>query len=127
MILFVLAVALLTGCATTQKNSTQQPQSRISYLEAELQRKDQKISELEDELQSRNTFSEKQNFSLALDSEMSVKQIQRALKKAGFYNGTVDGKMGPQTKAAIAAFQKAHNLKADGVAGKKTQSELRKY
>lgn len=129
IILFVLAVVFFAGCATTQKSSgqTQQLQSRISYLEAELQRKDQEISLLEREGKDRNTFSEDRDYSSSSGSEMSVKQIQRALKNAKFYKGSIDGKMGSQTKTAIAAFQKAHGLKADGVAGKKTQAELRKY
>lgn len=127
--LFVLVAIVLAGCATTQKSSvqTQQLQSRINYLEAELQRKDQEISLLEREERDRNVFSERRDYSPSSGSEMSVKQMQRALKNAGFYKGSIDGKMGPQTKAAITAFQKARGLKADGVAGKRTQVELRKY
>ncbi|HTZ11516.1 MAG TPA: peptidoglycan-binding domain-containing protein, partial [Candidatus Margulisiibacteriota bacterium] len=48
------------------------------------------------------------------------KDIQSALKNAGFYAGEVDGKIGPKTKAAIEAFQKANNLKPDGKVGPKT-------
>jgi peptidoglycan hydrolase-like protein with peptidoglycan-binding domain len=55
------------------------------------------------------------------------KDIQRALKNAGFDPGTIDGKLGPKTKQAILDFQKAKNLKADGKVGPKTWSELEKY
>lgn len=58
---------------------------------------------------------------------MKRKQIQKALKNAGFYQGAVDGKIGPKTKEAIIKFQKAHNLKPDGIAEKKTSVELNKY
>jgi len=55
------------------------------------------------------------------------KQIQIALQKAGFYKGKIDGKIGPQTKEAIKAFQKANGLKADGIVGKRTIEKLNKY
>jgi hypothetical protein len=55
------------------------------------------------------------------------RDIQTALKNAGFYNGAVDGKIGPKTKSAIEEFQKAKGLKADGRVGPKTWAELEKY
>lgn len=60
-------------------------------------------------------------------SKLTVKQIQAALKVAGFYKGKIDGKVGTQTKKAIKAFQKAHGLKTDGVVGQKTERALREY
>ena len=54
-------------------------------------------------------------------------EIQRALKKAGYYTGAIDGKAGPKTKKAIEDFQKAKGLKADGKVGPKTWAELEKY
>ena len=55
------------------------------------------------------------------------KDVQTALKNAGFYAGTIDGKIGPKTKSAIMAFQKAKGLNADGKVGPKTWAELEKY
>lgn len=55
------------------------------------------------------------------------KEIQTALKNAGFYAGTIDGKVGPRTKKAILDFQKANALKADGKVGPKTWAALEKY
>ncbi|MDP3804094.1 MAG: peptidoglycan-binding domain-containing protein [Candidatus Omnitrophota bacterium] len=55
------------------------------------------------------------------------KDIQLALKNAGFYTGSIDGKIGPKTKSAIVEFQKARGLKADGKVGPKTWAELEKY
>lgn len=54
----------------------------------------------------------------------TVQEIQTALKNAGFYAGTVDGKLGPKTKKAIEDFQKANNLVADGKVGPKTWAAL---
>lgn len=44
-----------------------------------------------------------------------VTELQAALKLLGFYNGTVDGKYGDTTVAAVSSFQQAAGLKPDGV------------
>lgn len=62
----------------------------------------------------------------ATDTLEHNKEIQTALKAAGFYTGNVDGKIGPKTKKAIIEFQKAKGLKADGKVGPKTWAELEK-
>lgn len=55
------------------------------------------------------------------------REIQTALKAAGFYTGSIDGKIGPKSKEAILDFQKAKGLKADGIVGPRTWAELEKY
>ena len=57
----------------------------------------------------------------------SANEIQIALKNAGFYTGSVDGKIGPKSKKAIEDFQSANGLKADGKVGLKTWEALGKY
>lgn len=49
-----------------------------------------------------------------------VRQIQTKLRELGFYNGSIDGIFGNNTKKAVIAFQKSRGLKADGIAGPKT-------
>jgi peptidoglycan hydrolase-like protein with peptidoglycan-binding domain len=49
-----------------------------------------------------------------------VQQIQVALQQLGFYSGNIDGVYGPETVAAVKAFQSSAGLKADGVAGPRT-------
>ena len=56
----------------------------------------------------------------AASDKPTPKQIQQALKNAGFYAGKVDGTVGPKTKKAIEAFQSQNGLKADGKVGAKT-------
>jgi peptidoglycan hydrolase-like protein with peptidoglycan-binding domain len=57
------------------------------------------------------------------DKGDGVKQIQQALKTAG-YKVTVDGDFGNQTDAAVRQFQKKNALKVDGVVGKVTWGKL---
>lgn len=54
-------------------------------------------------------------------------EIQTALKNAGFYDGAIDGLMGPASRKAISAFQKSHGLKANGRVGPKTWAVLEPY
>jgi len=58
---------------------------------------------------------------------LAHKDIQLALKNAGFYNGHIDGKIGKSTKKAIREFQKTNGLKADGIVGSKTKDLLLQY
>lgn len=63
---------------------------------------------------------------------LSVKQYQRNLKYyKGYYTGSIDGVVGPKTKAAVKAFQKDNGLVVDGVYGSKTNvkliAEVKKY
>jgi peptidoglycan hydrolase-like protein with peptidoglycan-binding domain len=57
----------------------------------------------------------------------TAKEIQMALKNAGYYNGAIDGNIGPMTKKAIEEFQKTNGLVADGKVGPKTWSILAKH
>jgi peptidoglycan hydrolase-like protein with peptidoglycan-binding domain len=63
----------------------------------------------------------------AAPSQPTTKEIQTALKNAGFYTGAIDGKMGPKAKKAIADFQKANDLVVDGKVGPKTWKALSKH
>jgi tetratricopeptide (TPR) repeat protein len=52
--------------------------------------------------------------------------VQKQLADLGYYQGKIDGKVGPMTKAAIKAFQRDHGLEVDGIAGPKTRAELKR-
>ena len=54
----------------------------------------------------------------------AVKAMQTRLIALGFLTGKADGIFGTQTATAVSTFQRAHNLKADGLAGKQTLSAL---
>lgn len=143
-ILLVMLVMLnLAGCATTRRAQVdlemQELHNRIRQLERESQQKDRKISTLEYELQNIRAGSEEAKVVKISPEKKSEKKekvsphqitprnIQLALKKAGFYKGQIDGKIGSGTKKSIEEFQKANSLTPDGVVGKKTWAELGRF
>ncbi len=137
MALLVFAGMLLvslSGCASAGRRRNMEMQglrNQISVLEAQIQSKDEQISSLKEGLNNANqgpvvTASAK-GIVAEVKSRPNVKQIQMALRNAGYNPGAVDGKMGKQTKSAIRAFQKANGIPTDGKVGKHTWEILRKY
>jgi peptidoglycan hydrolase-like protein with peptidoglycan-binding domain len=49
----------------------------------------------------------------------SVLALQKRLKERGFYRGQLDGQLGPQTKAAIAAAQKRYGVSSQDILAKR--------
>ncbi|MFZ2385009.1 MAG: peptidoglycan-binding domain-containing protein [Candidatus Omnitrophota bacterium] len=129
----------LSGCASTgvrQKDmEIQRLHTQISAMNAQVQAKDEEISGLKDELSrtqeqsisSGNEYSNNAAEKKEVKSRPTFKQVQKALKNAGYNPGSIDGKFGRQTKEAIKDFQRANNLKPDGKVGKRTWKLLRKF
>jgi len=44
-----------------------------------------------------------------------VIEVQRRLARAGYYHGSIDGVLGPETRRAIRAYERDHNTPAYGV------------
>lgn len=57
-------------------------------------------------------------------SGADVKLLQRTLTRLGYSPGGMDGRYGPATKAAVARFQGASGLTADGIVGPRTLAAL---
>lgn len=56
---------------------------------------------------------------------LKVSEYQRNLKYYyAYYKGSIDGKAGRKTKAAVRRFQKANALRTDGIYGKNTDKKL---
>jgi len=56
-----------------------------------------------------------------------IEALQRRLNTMGYKAGAPDGVYGANTKAAVAAFQKANSLSADGKFGRDTDKKLRLF
>lgn len=60
------------------------------------------------------------------DKGKDVSQVQRMLKKIGFYKYKIDGFFGEKTELAVINFQKKKGLIADGIVGPETYEFLYK-
>jgi murein L,D-transpeptidase YcbB/YkuD len=130
MRLSVIALMVLTlgvtGCVTAFKNQEKENyeqtvmnlQSKISSLEADLYKDKAENTALKQKI----AVLEKKEVRMP-----NAREIQTALKKAGFYSGAIDGQVGTQTKEAIKKFQEANKINPDGVVGSKTWAILVKY
>lgn len=137
LVSLVIFVMGLSGCATARKQRELEIQglkNQISVLEAQLQSRDEEISSLRDTISSQQE-KEAQEIALApkkkiiaeAKSRPKTRQVQAALKNAGFYNGEIDGKKGRQTREAIRAFQRANSLSVTGKVNRRTWSLLKPY
>jgi len=143
MLALMVGLIALSGCAsrkTGKKVDTMQAQ--INAMTDELVRLDQSLQDTRAALQteeSRTGILESGAIASGESAmiggmyrtpsgfELPSVNIQRALKKAGYYNGAIDGKVGPGTRDAIASFQKDNGLTADGVCGRGTWAKLKSY
>ena len=124
----ILAVSLisgfiLSGCATSGNVGAFDPeiarlQNKVEVLESELRQKQDENLILKEKIAE----FDKKPFKLP-----TGKDIQTALKNAGFYKGDVDGQIGSKTKQAIKKFQEANGLNPDGAVGSRTWEKLEKY
>ena len=122
-----LVLVSFLGCATLPEGSKDveiyRLKTRIQVLEDELSQKQKENLSIKEELaQLKQLLEEKTVFKMP-----SGKEIQTALKNAGFYTGEIDGQIGARTKEAITKFKEANKLNADGVVGSKTWELLKKY
>jgi membrane-bound lytic murein transglycosylase B len=58
-------------------------------------------------------------------SQAELEELQRHLAEAGYYNGEIDGKLGPASREAIRAFQSRRGMTADGFGGVRLLETLR--
>ncbi len=58
---------------------------------------------------------------------LNARAVQKALIRAGFDPGKLDGQLGGQTRSALKGFQRANGLKPDGLIGAKTLRALLPY
>lgn len=135
--LFIFLI-FLNGCASLYKQRDLQIQglrNQIQVLETQIQTKNEEISNLRESLskvtEEKETLAKelisKKRVIGEVKSRPNVKQIQIALRNAGYNPGPIDGKMGRKTREAIRAFQRTNNLVVDGKAGKATWNLLRDY
>lgn len=143
----VAAASLLSGCATgSTREEISRLQSQVGLLEERVEQLERSTvgdvsanrssSESPTETASgtaaavvvpQQSPAARRAASASAAAKPSTREIQQALKNAGFYPGEIDGKMGPLTREAIREFQRVHGLTEDGVVGKQTWAKLHAY
>lgn len=140
----VLAILVfLSGCATKGQTNRQinSLQAQVGVLTDELIRLDEQLQSTRAGYQGAPLSAQMPDSGYIGDAstpidtiyrtpsgfEVPSRSIQEALKNAGYYNGAIDGKIGPNTRKAIRAFQKDNGLTVDGVVGRGTWKRLQSY
>ena len=149
MVTFIVVAAFtVSGCGTAPKKVKEELtgiKTRVDTLETRVEFVETKQKQVEKMVVDQPTTTvvevvpapawPETNFTTKSDasttsasySKPSVKQIQKALKNAGYYSGKIDGVKGKNTNRAIKAFQRDHGLSADGIVGSRTWEVLNKY
>jgi murein L,D-transpeptidase YcbB/YkuD len=129
-----VSVIFVTGCATMGRQTKAEIQTlkdQVVTLETQLQQKDAEIDSLRKALsqttEKKYAVMKGTRLKAEVTTKPTTKQIQTALKNAGYDPGPIDGRIGKSTQAAIKDFQKANSLIADGKVGKQTWSVLVQY
>ncbi len=140
----------MAGCQTTavSQRNVNELSTRIHVLENAVNKKDREIRYLQNEVTNLSDQISKKDEVLAkiarpkkprkistsktdtlgiIRVAAKPEEIQAALKNAGYYQGNVDGKIGPNTINAIGNFQKDNGLTPDSIIGKRTWEKLRIY
>lgn len=133
-VVMIFTVSMISGCETTPKKVKEDMtdlKTRVGTLETRVDTIESKQTEPTGVSSSQSgeetVLMEGTNISVSRTKGTRMKNIQRALQNAGYYDGSIDGVKGPKTRSAIKAFQKANGLAADGVVGDKTWAALSKY
>ena len=146
VVILIAAAMLLGGCASTRTRQ------ELARLQSQFGLLDERVTQLErttvaaagisseppapsadagmtfGETKSRGSFGTKSGgIAVSASLKPSAREVQQALKNAGFYQGNVDGRSGPMTKEAIKEFQRVHGLTDDGVVGRQTWAKLKAY
>jgi outer membrane murein-binding lipoprotein Lpp len=145
MLMLMVGLIAFSGCASRKTGKKVDTiQAQVNAMTDELVRLDQSLQDTRAALQTQEGGGGVSGGSSAMLSsgegamvggmyrtpsgfEIPSVNIQKALKKAGYYNGAIDGKVGPGTRDAIASFQKDNGLDADGVCGRGTWAKLKSY
>ena len=124
-------VISLSGCSTASKKKDLEMQglrNQVTALESQAPAKTEEASSAE-QVAAKSEASAAGGLEKAgeTNEKPTGRQIQAALKNAGYYQGVIDGKLGKKTRRAVKAFQKANNLTTDGKVGPKTWAALKEY
>lgn len=135
LLMVIVGLGMFTGCSSASKKDVRALQAQIGAITEELVRLDESLQEVHGSLQVAQTGGGARTGGSAVGGiyrtpsgfELPALQIQQALQNAGYYRGSLDGKIGPDTRSAIEAFQRDQGLEVDGIVGRGTWAKLKVY
>ncbi len=77
-----------------------------------------------EQIQEKEILSSVSNMEVVDAAVANTTEVQKRLKKWGYYTGSVDGINGPKTIAAVKQFQKKYGLTQDGIVGPLTAAKM---
>jgi membrane-bound lytic murein transglycosylase B len=83
------------------------------------------VGHLADRLRGGQTFAQAWPAEERPLTDAERAELQQLLARVGLYNGAIDGKIGPQSREAIRAFQSGRGMPADGFVGLRLLETLR--
>jgi peptidoglycan hydrolase-like protein with peptidoglycan-binding domain len=110
---FVLAVAWMVAPVLARDTKSTDEQMKKELDAAEKTR--QKGAEIKEQIRDKITDGRGSD---------DIREAQQALKAEGFDPGPIDGRLGPQTKAALSEYQTKENLKVTGRLDSQTKKRL---
>ncbi len=140
MVLFLVVGALslgVSGCVSNAKynKNTNLMRSQLQLLQTDIdslrtgqQKVEDNLLEVSKTSSSSAVISDtKEIYRTPSGFTLASRDIQAALKNSGYYNGPVDGKIGPLTKTSLKRFQEDNGLVPDGVCGRNTWDKLNAF
>ena len=119
--------AILTEQVTQLDAALRQAESDLSVERAAGAELREQIAALQRQAEEERAKAGPRVYRTAAGFELPPKDIQTALKNAGYYKGEIDEKIGPDSREAIRAFQRDHDLAVDGICGAETWEKLKPY
>lgn len=129
-LILVLFLAIFgSGCATLEyQNKIESLEGQADSLKGQAEQLQTENTALRDKIVAlEKALSESAKNQKVVLRVPTARDIQAALKNAGFYEGEIDGAIGSKTKAAIMKFQEANGLNPDGSVGSRTWEKLSEY
>ncbi len=123
ILMIIVCLFAAAGCATapiSAKGEIDQLRQQLNSLQQELDQQKAENAGLRQQLGQVQAAKDQVRMP-------NAREIQTALKKAGYYKGEVDGQIGSKTKDAIKKFQQANSMNPDGVVGSRTWQLLSRY
>jgi murein L,D-transpeptidase YcbB/YkuD len=132
--ILIATTLLVSGCATFSGGRSSREEglkAKVTVLEERVGELDKKLAQLQEQYALRQAESKAPTAASGAaaykETALSPRQVQTALTAAGFYKGAIDGNLGPKTRKAVKAFQRANGLTPDGMVGLKTSAALAKH